>query len=81
MDSKQIEIRAILHKLSGGTKRKREDHSNPLVAYCRALFIPHFHSKTKPDIPFDNIQGNIYNVEGNPPHKMLELHDNYFEFI
>jgi hypothetical protein len=81
MDSKQIEIRAILNKLSGGTKRKREDLSNPLVAFCRALFIPHFHAETTPNIPFDCIQGNIYNVEGNPPHKMLELHPNYFEFI
>lgn len=81
MDSKQIEIRAILQKLSGGTKRKREDMSNPLVAYCRALFTPHFHSGTVPDIPFDNIQNNVYNVEGNPPHKMLQLHPNYFEFI
>ena len=38
-------------------------------------------TETTPDIPFDNIQNNIYNVEGNPPHKMLELHKNYFEFI
>jgi len=81
MDAKQIEIRAILNKLSGGTKRKREDLSNPLVAYCRALCIPHFHSQSSPKIPFDIIQKNIYNVEGNPPHKMLELHQNYFEFI
>lgn len=81
MDTRQVEIRAILHKLSGGAKRKREDISNPLVAYCRALFIPHFHSKTVADNPFDSIQNNIFNVEGNPPHKMLELHQNYFEFI
>lgn len=81
MDKKQLEIRAILQKLSGGTKRKREDTSNPLVAYCRALFIPHFHSNTPPDVPFDKIEHNVYNVEGNPPHKLLELHDNYFEFI
>lgn len=81
MDSKQIEIRAILQKLSGGSKRKREDLTNPLVAYCRALFIPHFHSGSTPEIPFDNIQNNIYNVEGNPPHNMLQLHQNYFEFI
>ncbi len=81
MDKKQLEIRAILKKLSGSTKRKREDTSNPLVAYCRALFIPHFHSNTQPDVPFDKIEHNVYNVEGNPPHKLLELHDNYFEFI
>lgn len=81
MDAKQLEIRAILNKLSGGSKRKREDTSNPLVAYCRALFIPHHHSNTPPDIPFDCIQNNVYNVEGNPPHKMLEVHANYFEFI
>lgn len=81
MDKKQLEIRAILQKLSGGTKRKREDTSNPLVAYCRALFIPHFHSNTSPDVPFDKIEHNVYNVEGNPPHKLVELHDNYFEFI
>lgn len=83
MDKKQLEIRAILHKLSGGKKRKRddEDASNPLVAYCRALFIPHFHSNTEPDIPFDKIEHNVYNVEGNPPHKLLEVHENYFDFI
>ena len=81
MDKKQLEIRAILKKLSGSTKRKREDTSNPLVAYCRALFIPHFHSNTQPDVPFDKIEHNVYNVEGNPPHKLLELHDNSFEFI
>lgn len=81
MDKKQLEIRAILQKLSGGAKRKREDTSNPLVAYCRALFIPHFHSNTSPDVPFDKIEHNVYNVEGNPPHKLVELHDNYFEFI
>lgn len=82
MDKKQLEIRAILHKLSGGKKRKREeDPSNPLVAYCRALLIPHFHSKTPPDVPFDKIEHNVYNVEGNPPHKLLEVHKDYFEFI
>lgn len=84
MDKKQLEIRAILHKLSGGKKRKRdadEDRSNPLVAYCKALFIPHFHSNTTPDIPFDKIEHNVYNVEGNPPHKLLQVHENYFDFI
>ena len=81
MDAQELNIRAILHKLSGGNKRKREDTSNPLVRYCKALFIPHFHSKTKPDIPFDKIQNNVYNVEGNPPHKMLQVHEDYFEFI
>jgi hypothetical protein len=81
MDAKKLEIRAILHKLSGGAKRKREDLSNPLVAYCRALLIPHFKAGTKPDIPFDVIQDNVYNVEGNPPHKMLQVHKDFFEFI
>lgn len=82
MDAKDLKIREILHKLSGGNKRKREeDTNNPLVQYCRALFIPHFHSKTEPHIPFDKIQTNVYNVEGNPPHKMLQVHSDYFEFI
>ena len=84
MDKKTLEIRAILHKLSGGKKRKRDnndDADNPLVAYCRALFTPHLHSNTPPDIPFDKIEHNVYNVEGNPPYKMLEVRNNYFEFI
>ena len=81
MDAKELKIRAILQKLSGQKKRKRDDITNPLVAYCRALFIPHFHSNTDPDIPFDEIQTNVYNVEGNPPHKLLQVHKDYFEFI
>lgn len=81
MDSKELKIRAILQKLSGKKKRKRDDVSNPLVAYCRALFIPHFHSQTDADIPFDEIQTNVYNVEGNPPHKLLQVHKDHFEFI
>lgn len=81
MDAKELKIRSILQNLAGKNKRKREDTSNPLVAYCRALFIPHFHSKTSPPIPFDSIQTDIYNVEGNPPHKLLQVHENYFEFI
>lgn len=82
MDQKQLQIRSILHKLAGvHKKRKREDPNNPLVAYCNALIIPHFHAGTTPDIPFDKIQDNVYNVEGNPPHKMLELHADRFEFI
>lgn len=82
MDQKQLQIRSILHKLAGvHKKRKREDPNNPLVAYCNALIIPHFHAGTTPEIPFDKIQDNVYNVEGNPPHKMLELHADRFEFI
>lgn len=82
MDQKQLQIRSILHKLAGvQQKRKREDPNNPLVAYCNALIIPHIQAGTAPDIPFDKVQDNIYNVEGNPPHKMLELHPDRFEFI
>lgn len=84
MDEKHLEIRAILHKLSGGKKRKRDTEneiSNPLVAYCQALILPHFLSKTKPDIPFEKVKMNFYNVEGNPPHTMLELHEDYFDFL
>ena len=81
MDAKDLKIRSILQKLSGNKKRKRDDPNNPLVAYCKALFIPHFHSDTEPDIPFDEVQTGVYNVEGNPPHKLLQLHKNHFEFI
>jgi hypothetical protein len=45
MDEKHLEIRAILNKLSGGKKRKRDtenEMNNPLVAYCQALILPHF---------------------------------------
>ena len=81
MDKKDLKIRAILQKLSGNKKRKRDDPNNPLVAYCKALFIPHFHAGSVPDIPFDEVQTGVYNVEGNPPHKMLQLHKDHFEFI
>ena len=80
MDAKDLKIRSILQKLSG-KKRKRDDPNNPLVAYCRALFIPHFHSETEPQNPFDEVQSGIFNVEGNPPHKLLQLHKHHFEFI
>ena len=81
MDAKDLKIRSILQKLSGNKKRKRDDPNNPLVAYCKALLIPHFHCGTEPDIPFDEVQTGIYNVEGNPPHKLLQLHKDHFEFI
>lgn len=81
MDAKDLKIRTILQKLSGNKKRKRDDPNNPLVAYCKALFTPHFHSETKPQNPFDEVQTGIFNVEGNPPHKLLELHNDHFEFI
>lgn len=81
MESKDLKIRAILQKLSGTKKRKREDPNNPLVAYCKALLIPQFHSGCTPEVPFDEIQAGVYNVEGNPPHKMLQLHKDHFEFI
>lgn len=82
MDKKTLEIRSILHKLAGSKKRKRNhDTSNPLVKYCRALIIPHLHSKTTPDIPFAKVQEGVFDVEGNPPHKMLQLHNDSFEFI
>ena len=82
MDSKTLEIRSILHKLAGSKKRKRNhDISNPLVQYCRALFIPHFHSGTQPTIPFAKVQEGVFDVEGNAPHKLLQLHDDHFEFI
>lgn len=83
MDQKQLELRSILHKLAGSAhhKRKREDPNNPLVAYCNALILPHIHAGTAPELPFDEVQTNVFNVEGNPPHKMLELFPDRFEFI
>ena len=82
MDAKTLQIRSILHKLAGSKKRKRNhDVSNPLVQYCRALFIPHFHSRTVPEIPFAQVQEGVFDVEGNPPHKLLQLHADTFEFI
>ena len=81
MDAKDLKIRTILQKLSGNKKRKRDNTNNPLVAYCRALFIPHFHSETEAHNPFDEVQTGVFNVEGNPPHKLLQVHKDYFEFI
>ncbi len=82
MDAKTLQIRNILHKLAGSKKRKREhDITNPLVQYCRALLIPHFHSGTKPEIPFAQVQEGVFDVEGNPPHKLLQIHADTFEFI
>lgn len=82
MDAKTLNIRSILHKLAGSKKRKRNhDVSNPLVKYCRALIIPHLHSGTKPEIPFAEVQKGVYDVAGNPPHKLLQVHADTFEFI
>lgn len=82
MDQKTLNIRSILHKLAGSKKRKRNhDVTNPMVQYCRALLIPHLHSGTQPDIPFEKLQEGVYDVAGNPPHKMLQLHADTFEFI
>jgi len=76
-----MEVRAILHKLSGGRKRKRQNMHNPLEAYVRAMILPHFHAQTTPEIPFDVVQPGVYNVEGNPPHKLLEVHQDSYSFI
>jgi hypothetical protein len=77
-----MHIRSILHKLAGSKKRKRNhDVTNPMVQYCRALIIPHLHSGTEPILPFDKVQAGVYDVAGNPPHKLLQIHAETFEFI
>ena len=82
MDAKTLQIRSILHKLAGSKKRKRDhDMTNTLVQYCRALLIPHLHSGTLPEIPFAQVQEGVYDVEGNPPFKLLQIHADTFEFI
>ena len=85
-DVKQIlKVRDILSKLKGNSNKKRKrdnaDDQNPLVAYVKALLTPHQFSHTKPNIPFKHIEDNLYDVEGNPPIKMLEVTDTHFEFL
>ena len=81
MTSKQMEIRAILQKLSNHKKRKRDDMNDPLVAYCRALLIPHFKSKTSPPVPFEKVQDGVYNIEGNGTYTMLEIKGDTFDLF
>ena len=76
-----MKIREILQKLSSTKKRKREDMADPLVAYCRALLIPHFKSNTTPKIPFPKVENNVYDVEGNGSYTMLEIKNGTFDLF
>lgn len=76
-----MKIREILQKLSSTKKRRREDVADPLVAYCRALLIPHFNSDTAPEIPFPQVEKNVYDVEGNGTYTMLEIRNGTFDLF
>jgi hypothetical protein len=80
------QLRAKLRALPGRgrKKRKREDLSNPLVQFVRAIMIPARHRGVAPDLPFKCVQKtdtyDAYDVEGNPPLTMLYVyHDGTYE--
>ena len=79
------ELCAKLRKLPKSNKRKREDVSNPLTEYVRALLMPSIYTGTLPELPFkcvyetDNYRQ--YDVTGNPPLAKLFVYNNgQYEF-
>ena len=82
---KILKVREALSKLkgSGSSKKRRRvvDTENIAADYIRALLTPHTFSGSTPDIPFPIIKENIYNIEGNPPLRMLEVKDGSFEMF
>ena len=74
-------LRAKLRALPGHSKkRKREDLSNPLVQYIRAIMIPAKHRGEMPELPFKCVAEHdtyrAYDVTGNPPLTMLYVYTN-----
>lgn len=72
-------LRAKLRALPGHSrKRKREDLTNPLVQYIRALLIPARHKREMPELPFKCVEKNdtytVYDITGNPPLTMLYVY-------
>ncbi len=80
-----LRVREALSKLRGtGTKKKRRkiiETENIAADYIRALIIPHTFTGDMPDLPFPIVKDNIYNIEGNPPLRMLEIKDGNFEMF
>ena len=77
-DQLRAKLRALPSR--GRKKRKREDLSNPLVQYVRAIMIPAQHRGVAPELPFKCVQKTdtytAYDVEGNPPLTMLYVYTN-----
>ena len=79
------ELCAKLRKLPKTNKRKREDVSNPLTEYVRALLLPCVYSGTVPALPFKCVYETEnykqYDVTGNPPlTKLFVSTDGQYEF-
>tara|TARA_B100001540_G_C15750070_1_gene616520 strand:- start:388 stop:645 length:258 start_codon:yes stop_codon:yes gene_type:complete len=79
------ELCAKLRTLPKQQKRKREDLSNPLVQYVRALMLPASHMESPPELPFKCIfeteNYRLYDVTGNPPLTKLYVYKNgMYEF-
>jgi len=79
------ELCAKLRKLPKSNKRKREDVSNPLTEYVRALLLPCVYSQTTPVLPFKCVYETEnykqYDVTGNPPLSKLFVYTNgQYEF-
>lgn len=79
------ELCAKLRKLPKSQKRKREDVSNPLTEYVRALLLPSLHMGQVPELPFKCVYETEnykqYDVTGNPPlTKLFVYKDGQYEF-
>lgn len=79
------ELCAKLRKLPDSRKRKREDVSNPLTEYVRALLLPSQFTGTVPTLPFKCVYQTDtykqYDVTGNPPLTKLFVYSNgHYEF-
>ena len=74
-------VRAILTKLTGTSKRKREDLSNPLVAWVSALLMPlpgdMWIQELDKYFPKISDKPVLYDVTGNPPLTTLEIGDGF----
>ncbi len=79
-------LRAKLRALPGSSrKRKRQDLTNPLIQYMRAIMIPARHQNKAPALPFKCIHESdtfkAYDVTGNPPVTTLYVYtDGRYEF-
>lgn len=79
------ELCAKLRKLPKTQKRKREDVSNPLTEYVRALLMPSLYRNEVPVLPFKCVYETEhykqYDVTGNPPLTKLFVYTNgQYEF-
>ena len=74
-------LRAKLRALPGQSrKRKREDLSNPLIQFIRAIMIPAQHKGEIPVLPFKCVEENdeyrVFDITGNPPLTMMYVYKN-----